>query len=133
MSISFCSCFVLFLGMYKFPSATLIKDLKDNPQNSNLWVAGLVIVRQRPHTANGTLFITLEDETGTANIICWKNIFKKYKNVAIYSQLLLVYGTLKREQSVINIIAKRLENISNLLDNIESFDQPDVPNPMAEL
>ena len=119
--------------MYKFPSATLIKDLKDKPQNSNLWVAGLVIVRQRPHTANGTLFITLEDETGTANIICWKNTFKKYKNVAIYSQLLLVYGTLKREQSVINIIAKRLENISNLLDNIESFDQPDVPNPMAKL
>ena len=47
--------------MYSFPPATLIKDLKCKPQNSNLWVAGLVVVRQRPYTANGTLFITLED------------------------------------------------------------------------
>ena len=84
--------FVHAINMYKFPPATLIKDLKGKPQNSNLWVAGLVIVRQRPHTANGTLFITLEDETGTANIICWEKIFNKYKNIAIYSQLLLVYG-----------------------------------------
>ena len=118
----FCSCFVHFNDMYNLPPATLIKDLKDKPQNSNLWVAGLVIVRQRPYTANGTLFITLEDETGTANIICWENIFNKYKSIAIYSQLLLVYGTLKSEQSVINIIAKRLENISYLLDKIENFD-----------
>ena len=119
--------------MYKFPAATLIKDLKDKPQNSNLWVAGLVIVRQRPHTANGTLFITLEDETGTANIICWKNIFNRYKSAAIYSQLLLVYGTLRSELSVINIIAKRLENISHLLDEIENSDQPKTLNPKAKL
>ena len=119
--------------MYKLPPATLIKDLKDKPQNSNLWVAGLVIVRQRPHTANGTLFITLEDETGTANIICWENIFNKYKNIAIYSQLLLVYGNLQSEQSVINIIAQRLENISHLLDEIENFDQSKVINPTVKL
>ena len=107
--------------MYKFPPATLIKDLKNIQSNSDLWVAGLVIVRQMPHTANGTLFVTIEDETGTANIICWKNIFQKYKNAAIFSQLLLVNGTLQNEQSVINIIAKQLKDISYLLDEIEKF------------
>ena len=112
--------------MYSFPPATLIKDLKCKPQNSNLWVAGLVVVRQRPYTANGTLFITLEDETGTANIICWESIFQRYKNAAIYSQLLLVNGTIQNEQSTINIIAKRLENISHLLNEIEKFDQSEL-------
>ena len=105
--------------MYKFPPATCIKDLKNTPSNSNLWVAGLVIVRQKPQTANGTLFITIEDETGTVNIICWKNIFQKYKSAAIFSQLLLVNGTLQNEESVTNIIAKQLEDISYLLDEIE--------------
>ena len=107
--------------MYSFPPATLIKDLRCKPQNSNLWVAGLVVVRQRPYTANGTLFITLEDETGTANIICWKNIFQKYKNTAIFSQLLLVNGILQKEESVMNIIAIKLEDISYLLDEIEKI------------
>tara|TARA_Y100001968_G_C18718344_1_gene418952 strand:- start:140 stop:481 length:342 start_codon:yes stop_codon:yes gene_type:complete len=107
--------------MYKFPPATLIKDLKNAPSKSNLWIAGLVIVRQRPRTANGTLFITLEDETGTANIICWKNVFQKYKSTAIFSQLLLVNGILQKEESVTNIIAIKLEDISYLLDEIEKI------------
>lgn len=108
--------------MYNFPPATLIKDLKNKPSNVNLWVAGLVIVRQKPHTANGTLFITLEDETGTTNVICWESVFHKYKSAAINSQLLLVKGTLKNEHSVINIVAKKLADISYLLDEIEKIE-----------
>jgi|TARA_B110000008_G_scaffold266840_1_gene293399 DNA polymerase III alpha subunit len=81
-------------------------------------VAGLVLVRQRPGTANGVVFITLEDETGTANIIIWKNIFKQYRRAIIESRLLRVTGTIQRQGDVSHIIAKHLEDISYMLDEV---------------
>ncbi len=78
-------------------------------------VAGLVLVRQRPGTASGICFITIEDETGTANLVIFKKLFDKYRKEIIQSRLLMVEGQLQKEGEVIHVIAKRLFNLSGLL------------------
>ena len=92
--------------------------LAEPPNGIIISVAGLVLVRQKPKTANGVVFITLEDETGTANIIIWKNIFKKYRKAIIESRLLRVTGKLQRDGDICNIIAKNIEDISYMLDEV---------------
>jgi error-prone DNA polymerase len=78
-------------------------------------VAGLVLVRQRPGTAAGVIFATLEDETGVANIIVWPKIFERYRPIVLGARLLLVTGRLQSEQGVIHVVAERLEDLSPLL------------------
>ena len=79
-------------------------------------VAGLVLVRQRPGTAKGVVFATLEDETGVANIIVWPPVFERYRRTVLSSRLLVVNGTLQREGLVTHIIAKHVTDLSCLLD-----------------
>ena len=71
-------------------------------------VAGLVIGRQRPGTASGVIFMTLEDETGVANIIVWPRMFEKNRKAVLRSQLLAVLGKVEREGLVIHVIADRM-------------------------
>ena len=92
--------------------------LAEPPNGLVISVAGLVLVRQKPKTANGVVFITLEDETGMANIIIWKNIFRKYRKVIIESRLLRVTGKLQKDGDICHIIAKHIEDISYLLDEV---------------
>ncbi len=81
-------------------------------------VAGLVLVRQRPGTASGICFITLEDETGIANLVVFPNLFDQYRKEIIQSRLLMAEGRLQREGEVIHVIVKRCYNISSLLKNL---------------
>jgi len=81
-------------------------------------VAGLILVRQRPGTASGICFITLEDETGTANLVVFRQLFDKYRKEIIQSRLLMVEGKLQREGEVIHVIVKRCFNISILLQQL---------------
>ena len=83
--------------------------------NSFASVAGFVIVKQMPSTAKGTVFLTLEDETGTSNIICWNNIYRKFRNQVVFSSFLLVHGKLQRENEVSHLIATNVKDISSLL------------------
>ena len=85
---------------------------------SDVTVAGLVICIQRPASANGVTFATLEDEVGVANVIIWPKIFKYYRNVIMRTRLMLVTGYLQRDQSVVNVIATRISNLSDWLDNL---------------
>jgi error-prone DNA polymerase len=78
-------------------------------------VAGLILVRQRPGTASGICFITIEDETGTANLVVFQKLFDKYRKEIIQSQLLMVEGQLQIEGEVIHVIVKRCHNFSRLL------------------
>jgi DNA polymerase III alpha subunit/very-short-patch-repair endonuclease len=78
-------------------------------------VAGLVLVRQRPGTASGVIFATLEDETGIANVIIWPKIFERYRAVVLGARLMRVTGKLQSEQSVIHVVAERLEDLTPLL------------------
>lgn len=83
-------------------------------------VAGLILVRQRPGTAKGVCFITLEDETGIANLVVFHSLFDKYRKEIIQSKLLMVEGELQREGEVIHVIVKRCFNYSRLLHQLTS-------------
>jgi error-prone DNA polymerase len=78
-------------------------------------VAGLVLVRQRPGTASGIVFATLEDETGQANLIVRPDVFERYRPAAAGAVLLRASGRLQREGKVIHVIAQRMEDIGYLL------------------
>jgi error-prone DNA polymerase len=84
-------------------------------------VAGLILVRQRPGTASGICFITLEDETGTANLVVFQKLFDQYRKEIIQSRLLMVEGQLQREGEVIHVIVKRCFNFSRLLNQLTTL------------
>ncbi|MFM8833018.1 MAG: error-prone DNA polymerase [Cytophagales bacterium] len=86
-------------------------------------VAGLVLVRQRPGTATGICFITLEDETGIANLVVFSHLFDKYRKEIIQSRLLMVEGQLQREGEVVHVIVKRCFNISPLLQKLTGVEE----------
>ncbi len=89
--------------------------LPDLPGGRRLSVAGLVLVRQRPGSAKGVIFATLEDETGIANVIVWPKVFARYRPVIIGARFLLVSGRLQSEEGVIHIVADHLEDLTPLL------------------
>lgn len=92
--------------------------LDEVPNGARICVAGLVLVRQRPGTAHGVVFITLEDETGVSNVIVWKKTFQKFRRAVIAGRMLRVTGKLQREASVCHIIAEQIEDISAMLDTL---------------
>ena len=69
-------------------------------------VAGLVLVRQRPGTAKGVIFLTLEDETGIVNVVVWSKVFEANRRIVMTSQFLLVRGRIQREGIVIHVVAE---------------------------
>jgi len=87
-------------------------DLADLPVDRRLAIAGLVLVRQRPDTASGVIFVTIEDETGIANLILWSPVFEAYRRVALGASLLGCVGRLQREGIVIHIVAEQLIDLS---------------------
>ena len=86
-------------------------------------VAGLVITRQRPSTAKGVIFITLEDETGSANLVVWEHVFERFRGAVMTGRLLRVSGRLQIEGKVIHLVVSRIENCSELLDQLADADQ----------
>ncbi len=106
-----------------FPGSTLTASaLRECPNGRIITIAGLVITRQRPGTASGVIFITLEDETGNSNIIVWPKTFEHFRKAVIAGRLLVVSGKLQREGNVIHIIANRIEDRSRLLDTLSDID-----------
>jgi error-prone DNA polymerase len=109
---------------YPFNRCTRQCDLKQLRHGSFVRVAGLVTGRQRPGTANGTLFITLEDETGNMNIIVWRATQQTFRQPLLTSRLLIIKGTVEintdnPNNPVVHIIAGHLQDCSARL---ESFD-----------
>lgn len=102
------------------PSALPHNLLSVPPNGSMVTVAGLVLVRQKPGTASGVVFLTLEDEFDVSNIIVWPNIFKKFRNQVIGGRMLKITGKLQREDNVTHIIANYIEDISIMLDELLS-------------
>ena len=96
-------------------------DLGLKPNGSMVLIAGLVLVRQRPGSANGVIFITLEDETGTSNIICWNSVYRKFRDQVVFSSFLLVRGQLQKENEVSHLIAENIRDISTLLKLIPNL------------
>jgi error-prone DNA polymerase len=83
-------------------------------------IAGLVTGRQRPGTASGVVFITLEDETGNINVVVWKDVQQRYRQALLAAKLLLVKGVLECQHGVIHIIAGELQDHSHILQELNS-------------
>jgi len=82
--------------------------------------AGLVRVRQQPQTASGVIFLTLEDEDGTINVVVWHHVAQRQRRVLLESQLLAVEGRIQREDGVQHLVAERLENYGELLGSLDT-------------
>ncbi|HEX3664051.1 MAG TPA: error-prone DNA polymerase [Rhizomicrobium sp.] len=91
------------------PNAKII----DTPDGARITVAGLVLVRQRPGTASGVIFITLEDEASIANIIVWPKVFETYRRTLLASRLLMVTGKLQKQGIVTHVIADKLVDLTS--------------------
>src|SRR5262249_32085989 len=112
------------LKRFNIFSAEQVTNLKDG---TLLSVAGLVLVRQRPGTANGICFITLEDETGTINLVVFKNLFEQFRKEILQARLLMAYGKLQREGEVIHIIVQQCFDLSKLLRGLTSTNDENLP------
>ena len=93
-------------------------ELDSCPPGRLVRTTGIVTCRQRPGTANGVMFVTLEDETGIINVILWNQLILKHRREALGARLLTVYGVWQSESGVKHVIAKRLVDHSHLLGNL---------------
>ena len=94
------------------------RDLWEQPNGKWVRTAGLVITRQRPGSAGGVTFVTMEDETGYVNLIVWNRVALAQRAALLESRLLEVQGKLQREGDVQHVIAQRLTNLSALLGDL---------------
>ncbi|WP_432612832.1 OB-fold nucleic acid binding domain-containing protein [Mesorhizobium mediterraneum] len=93
-----------------------------------LEAAGLVLVRQRPGSAKGVMFLTMEDETGAANVVVWVKVFEKFRRVLLSSSMLAVRGKIQREGEVVHLVAHQLTNLSGELASVGNRETP-FPHP----
>jgi error-prone DNA polymerase len=94
------------------------RDLDGIAHGKPVRTAGIVLMRQRPGTASGVTFLTLEDETGQVNIIVWERIGEEYRRALVESRLLEVHGELQRQEGVMHVVARRLIDRSPLLGQL---------------
>jgi error-prone DNA polymerase len=95
-------------------------ELRRFPHGRLARAAGIVIGRQRPDTASGVVFVTLEDETGSINVIVWRDVGEAQRRELLGSRLMAVHGVLERQGEVVHLIAKRLVDHSALLGKLET-------------
>ncbi|HEV2099487.1 MAG TPA: OB-fold nucleic acid binding domain-containing protein [Stellaceae bacterium] len=95
-------------------------DLAWLPVDRRLSIAGVVLIRQRPGSANGVIFITLEDETGIANLVIWPPILERFRRAVLGATLLRCTGKLQREQGVIHLVADHLEDLTSRLNTLRN-------------
>jgi error-prone DNA polymerase len=81
-------------------------------------IAGIIKVRQRPRSANGVLFMTLEDEGGPMNVIIWQAVVEAYRKEILGAKMVSVYGTTQREQGVTHLVARKIEDLSWMLGTL---------------
>ncbi len=99
-------------------AATPAAELVEAADGARLRVAGLVTARQRPHSASGVMFMTIEDETGVANVIVWPRVLARFRREAVTSRMVAVRGRLQRQGIVTHLIADRIEDLSPMLDSL---------------
>ena len=94
------------------------EDLKQVSSGRHIRVAGLVTCRQRPGTASGVTFVTLEDETGNTNVIVWRDLAEKERRALIASRLMIVHGKLEHQGPITHLVALHMEDASHLLADL---------------
>jgi error-prone DNA polymerase len=106
---------------------TPASGLSNARNGDRILVAGLVLVRQRPGTANGVIFMTIEDETGNANAVVWETVFEKYRKEILTSRLILLEGKLQIEGLVIHVVVDKCYNLSRLLKQLTPALKEELP------
>jgi error-prone DNA polymerase len=111
-------------------------EVETLPEGRRVTLAGLVVVRQRPGSAKGVVFMTLEDETGIANVIVWPKLMEKFRTVVIGARLVRITGTIQRADGVTHVIARDLVNATPMLAGLleaaqEIGDERLVPDSVA--
>ncbi|MEP6983733.1 MAG: OB-fold nucleic acid binding domain-containing protein, partial [Sphingomicrobium sp.] len=101
----------------KFITADQLSSIRDGKRLS---IAGLVLIRQRPGSAKGVVFITIEDETGVANLVVWPDVFGKQRKIVMGARLMAMHGIVQRDpdSDVIHVVARRLEDHSHMLRHL---------------
>jgi error-prone DNA polymerase len=103
-------------------------DLLASRDGQRVSVAGLVLVRQRPGTATGVIFITIEDETSIANLVVWSTLFDRQRRIVLTASMVGCRGRVQREGDVVHVVAEHLEDLSDLLRSVgkrqQSFPVP---------
>ena len=102
-------------------SAVRLKDMRNG---ARVVVGGLVLIRQRPGTAKGVVFATLEDETGSANAVIWPDVFTANRRTVMSSRFLVVHGRLQRAGEVIHVVAERFTDLTQRLADIRDAGPP---------
>ncbi|HZJ11393.1 MAG TPA: OB-fold nucleic acid binding domain-containing protein, partial [Methyloceanibacter sp.] len=90
-------------------------DLRSMRDGARVSVAGVVLVRQRPGSAQGVVFMTIEDETGVANSVIWPKVLERERKVVMGARLVVVHGRIQRHEDIIHVVAARLEDRSDWL------------------
>ena len=90
-------------------------DLREQRYGKRVSLAGLVLIRQRPGSAKGVCFITLEDETGIANLVIWPDRFAAQRSIVMGARLMAVHGVVQRDEEVIHLVVSRLEDDTAML------------------
>jgi error-prone DNA polymerase len=93
-------------------------EVRQMPHGKLTRAAGLVIGRQRPDTASGVIFVTLEDETGMVNVVVWRSVSENQRRALLGSHLMAVHGVIERQGEVVHLVAGKLEDHSALLGRL---------------
>jgi error-prone DNA polymerase len=96
----------------------LNEELRGRVSGARVTVSGLIIIRQRPGTAKGVLFMTLEDESAVANVIVWPKLFERYRPVVLGARYVAVTGPVQSESGVIHVVAERIDDLTVLLGRL---------------
>ncbi|HEX6866200.1 MAG TPA: OB-fold nucleic acid binding domain-containing protein, partial [Caulobacteraceae bacterium] len=108
--------------------ASRLKDLKDG---ARVAIAGLVLIRQQPGTANGIVFLTLEDETGPANIVIWRDVFRANRKTVMMASFLAIHGRIQKADGVIHLVAERFTDLTSQLAKLK--EEPAAMRPSQEV
>ncbi|WP_269531374.1 error-prone DNA polymerase [Chitinimonas sp. BJYL2] len=93
-------------------------ELAQSPDRKGVWVCGMVVGRQRPGTASGVVFVTLEDETGNVNVVMWNRIVERQRTILLGARLMAVFGMVQQQDGVLHLIARRLVDRSDWLGSL---------------
>ena len=110
---------VFFRPLLKSLGAVTAESLKTMKDGRRVAIGGLVLIRQRPGTAKGVVFVTLEDETGSANAVVWRDVFLANRREVMGSSFLVVHGRLQRANDVIHVVAERFTDLTGRLRDLK--------------
>ncbi|GAA0616977.1 error-prone DNA polymerase [Brevundimonas kwangchunensis] len=111
-------------GHLEQAKAIAAKDYVGLPNNRRVRVGGVILVRQRPGTAKGVCFITLEDETGVANLVLWPDVFERFRPVAMGARMVLATGRVQAADGVTHLVVEQLDDWTPMLGHLSQSPTP---------